>query len=96
MVRQHAIRFFFLFFFFLGSSVHAQQQVNVDSKLQVAFPGLVFICSTNTFDTFATITNKSSDVLIAPMWLVITGVTAGSTTGVNPWFCRGWASLILG
>ena len=80
MVRQHAIRFFFLFFFFLGGSVHAQP-VNLDSKLQVTFPGPVFICYTNTFDTFAPITNKSSGVLISPMWLVITGVTAGSTTG---------------
>jgi hypothetical protein len=59
--------------------------VNVDSKVSVTYSGLVLNRTTNTFDTWATVTNISQDsVLLAPMSLIITSITPSNVTLANP------------
>jgi len=72
MIRHHAIPAFPLFFFFLLASVHAQQQVDVGNKRQLAFPGRAN-CFAGAFDAFPTSTDKSSSLLISH-GLVITEI----------------------
>ncbi|MBI2875792.1 MAG: right-handed parallel beta-helix repeat-containing protein, partial [Candidatus Tectomicrobia bacterium] len=58
--------------------------VNVDGKVQVTFSGYVLNRSTNTFDTLATITNTSGEILDAPMSLVVTSITPTGVSLFNP------------
>ncbi len=59
MVRQHAIRLFFLFFFFLVSSVHTQQQVNVDAEVRVQSTRFIYRPFTRIYEAVVTIPNIS-------------------------------------
>jgi len=77
-----------LVFCLLAPASFAAQPTSVDDKVQVSFTGLVLNRSTNTFDTLATITNKSLDTLPAPTWLVITAI---STPSVSLWNSAGQA-----
>ncbi|MBI2875410.1 MAG: cadherin-like domain-containing protein [Candidatus Tectomicrobia bacterium] len=58
--------------------------VNVDGKVRLTYTGYVLNRSTNTFDTLATLSNLSTDVLDGPMSLVVTGITPSSVSLANP------------
>jgi hypothetical protein len=57
--------------------------MNVDAQVKVSVSGLVFNRVTNTFDTVATITNTSTDILSPPMSLVVTGIVPTGVTLAN-------------
>ena len=57
---------------------------NVDNLVEVNFSGLVLNRTTNTFDTRVTIANTSDEALLAPMRLLVAGITPGDVTLANP------------
>lgn len=63
---------------------NAAEQVSLDGKVSASFTGLVLNRTTNTFDAQATITNTSAETIVAPLSLVITGITPTSVSLANP------------
>ncbi len=57
--------------------------VAVDDKINVSFSGLRLNRSTNTFDSLATLTNKSNEPINIPVQLAITTISASTVTLAN-------------
>ena len=73
----------FLAFLISLSSVHAQQPVNVDSKVRVRLTKPLFNPFNKTYDSLATIENISKETLRSPMWLAITSISPSDVKLAN-------------
>lgn len=67
---------------------HAQSAVDLSGKVSVQYSGLTHNRQTKTYDTVATITNVSADLIGAPMSLLLQsisapGVTLSNATGIS-------------
>ena len=61
-----------------------QAGVNVTDRVAVVFSGLRLNRATGTFDSVATLTNQSTGPVLAPLKLVLTGITPPSVTLARP------------
>lgn len=59
----------------LACGINAASAADLTAEVQISRSGFVLNRSSNTFDTQVTVTNKSIDTLLGPLWLVLDGAT---------------------
>lgn len=62
----------------LATSSLSAQEINLDSRVSVQFGGVDYDRAEQVFVTSGTLTNISSDMLLEPLFLVLTGVSPGA------------------